>query len=88
MSTELWLAVAVSALGTLLMRAVPFLLMQRRLKSEAGINTMPKWLSILNQLMIAAVQGVSIVPVNPSTTSGLATAIELSVTVIVWRRIR
>lgn len=88
MSIELWLAVAVSALGTLLMRVVPFLWMQRRLGSDANINALPQWLSILGPLMIAAVLGVSIVPVNPSTISWLATAIGLSVTVAVWRQIR
>jgi len=88
MSIELWLAVAVSALGTLLMRVVPFLWMQRRLGSDADINAMPQWLGILGPLMIAAVLGVSIVPVSPGAVSWLATAIGLSVTLIVWRRLR
>lgn len=88
MSIELWIAVVVSALGTLLMRVVPFLWMQRRLGSDADINAMPQWLSVLGPLMIAAVLGVSIVPVNPSAIAWLATAIGLSVTVIVWRRLR
>lgn len=39
-------------------------------------------------MMIAAVLGVSIVPVNPSPVSWLATAIGLSVTLLVWRRLR
>ncbi|MGS2742849.1 AzlD domain-containing protein [Halomonas sp. LS-001] len=88
MSIELWLAVAVSAIGTLLMRVVPFLWMQRRLGSDADINAMPQWLGILGPLMIAAVLGVSTVPVNPSAISWLATAIGLCVTLIVWRRLR
>ncbi|MFC7366877.1 MULTISPECIES: AzlD domain-containing protein [Vreelandella] len=88
MSIELWLAVAVSAIGTLLMRVVPFLWMQRRLGSDTGINTMPQWLGILGPLMIAAVLGVSIVPVNPSAISWLATAIGLSITLLVWWRLR
>ncbi|RUR29572.1 AzlD domain-containing protein [Vreelandella andesensis] len=88
MSIELWLAVAVSAIGTLLMRVVPFLWMQRRLGSDTGINTMPQWLGILGPLMIAAVLGVSIMPVNPSTVSWLATAIGLSITLIIWWRLR
>lgn len=88
MSTELWLAVAVSAIGTLLMRIVPFLWMQRRLNSATGLNNMPQWLGILGPLMIAAVLGVSIVPVNPSTIAWIATAIGLSVTLLVWWRLR
>lgn len=88
MSTALWLAVAVSALGTLLIRVVPFLWMQRRLNSVTGLNDMPQWLGILGPLMIAAVLGVSIVPVNPSAVSWIATAIGLAVTLLVWSRVR
>lgn len=88
MSSALWLAVVVSALGTLLMRVVPFLWMQRRLNSATGINNMPQWLGILGPLMIAAVLGVSIMPVNPSAVSWLATAIGLMVTLLVWWRLR
>ena len=88
MSTALWLAVVVSALGTLLMRVVPFLWMQRRLNSATGINNMPQWLGILGPLMIAAVLGVSIMPVNPSAISWFATAIGLSVTLLVWWKLR
>lgn len=88
MSTSLWLAVVASALGTLLMRVVPFLWMQRRLNSDTGLNNMPQWLGILGPLMIAAVLGVSIMPVNPSAISWVATAIGLSVTLVVWSRLR
>ena len=70
------------------MRVVPFLWMQRRLGSATGMNAMPQWLVILGPMMIAAVLGVSIVPVNPSTISWLATAIGLSITLLVWRRLR
>ncbi len=88
MSSALWLAVVFSALGTLLMRVVPFLWMQRRLNSATGINNMPQWLGILGPLMIAAVLGVSIMPVNPSATSWFATAIGLSTTLLVWWKLR
>lgn len=88
MSHALWLAVVASALGTLLMRVVPFLWMQRRLNSDTGLNNMPQWLGILGPMMIAAVLGVSIVPVNPNANSWLATAIGLVVTLLVWWRVR
>ncbi|WP_404463656.1 AzlD domain-containing protein [Vreelandella aquamarina] len=88
MSSAMWIAVIICALGTLLMRVVPFLWMQRRLGSATGMNAMPQWLVILGPMMIAAVLGVSIVPVNPSTISWLATAIGLSITLLVWRRLR
>lgn len=41
MSSAMWIAVIICALGTLLMRVVPFLWMQRRLGSAAGMNAMP-----------------------------------------------
>ncbi|MGP8291139.1 AzlD domain-containing protein [Vreelandella zhanjiangensis] len=88
MSTGLWLAVIASALGTLLIRVVPFLWMQRRLGSETGLNSIPQWISILGPLMIAAVLGVSLVPVNPGVISWVATAIGLFVTLLVWLRVR
>ena len=88
MSSAMWIAVIICALGTLLMRVVPFLWMQRRLGSATGMNAMPQWLVILGPMMIAAVLGVSIVPVNPSAISWLATAIGLSITLMVWRRLR
>lgn len=88
MSSAMWIAVIICALGTLLMRVVPFLWMQRRLGSATGMNAMPQWLVILGPMMIAAVLGVSIVPVNPNAISWLATAIGLSVTLMVWRRLR
>lgn len=88
MSTGLWIAVVASALGTLLIRVVPFLWMQRRIDSTTGLNNMPQWLSILGPLMIAAVLGVSIMPVNPSAISWVATAIGLGVTLLVWWRLR
>ncbi|KPQ24630.1 MAG: Small-conductance mechanosensitive channel [Halomonas sp. HL-48] len=88
MSTSLWIAVVASALGTLLMRVVPFLWMQRRIDSATGLNNMPQWLVILGPLMIAAVLGVSIMPVKPSAISWIATAIGLGVTLGVWWRLR
>lgn len=88
MSAALWLAVAACAVGTLLMRVVPFLWMQRSLNSETGLNNMPQWLGILGPLMIAAVLGVSIMPVNPSVISWAATAIGLAVTLLVWLKVR
>ncbi|UYF99004.1 MULTISPECIES: AzlD domain-containing protein [unclassified Halomonas] len=88
MSVELWIAVAMSALGTLLIRVAPFLWMQRRLDQRDGPSPLPGWLATLGPLMIAAVLGVSIVPVNPGTTSWVATALGLLTTCLVWRRTR
>ncbi|PRY66606.1 branched-subunit amino acid transport protein AzlD [Vreelandella songnenensis] len=87
MSSALWIAVFASAFGTLLIRVVPFLWMQRRLNSAAGLNAMPQWLTVLGPLMIAAVLGVSIMPVNPGPASWLATVAGLLATLLVWRRV-
>ncbi|WP_110686781.1 AzlD domain-containing protein [Salinicola aestuarinus] len=88
MSATLWVAVLACAFGTLLMRVVPFLWMQRRLNSESGLNDLPQWLGILGPLMIAAVLGVSLMPVHPSPASWLATLLGLVATLLVWRRTR
>ncbi|MGM0783801.1 MAG: AzlD domain-containing protein [Pseudomonadota bacterium] len=91
MSTALWLAVLASALGTLLMRMLPLLWMQRRLErsdSDDGLDAMPQWLGILGPLMIAAVLGTSLVPTTIDATSWLATAIGVLATLAVWWRLR
>ncbi|WP_355660372.1 AzlD domain-containing protein [Halomonas salifodinae] len=87
MSSALWIAVLVSALGTLLMRLLPLLWMQRRLARQAGGDgpeAMPQWLSLLGPVMIAAVFGVSLMPVTPGLLSWVATAIGVLATLVVW----
>lgn len=91
MSSALWLAVLATAVGTLLMRLLPLLWMQRRLQksaSEDGVEAMPQWLGILGPLMIAAVLGVSLVPTTTDASSWLATALGVLVTLLVWWRLR
>ncbi|MFY0992584.1 AzlD domain-containing protein [Halomonas sp. C05BenzN] len=91
MSSALWLAVLVSAAGTLLIRLLPLLWMRRRLErlgGDDGLEAMPQWLGILGPLMIAAVLGVSLVPTTLDATSWLATAIGVAATLLVWYRLR
>lgn len=91
MSSALWLAVLAAALGTLLMRLVPLLWMQRRLSKldgKPGADAMPQWLAILGPMMVAAVLGVSLVPKTTDVTSWLATAIGVLATLAVWYRLR
>ncbi|QTP58269.1 AzlD domain-containing protein [Billgrantia antri] len=87
MSSALWIAVLASALGTLLIRLLPLLWMQRRLERQGGddgLEAMPQWLGLLGPLMIAALFGVSLMPVTPGVTSWLATAIGVLATLAVW----
>ena len=91
MSSALWLAVLAAALGTLLMRLVSLLWMQRRLRKldgKPGTDAMPQWLAILGPMMVAAVLGVSLVPKTTDVTSWLATAIGVLATLAVWYRLR
>ncbi|QOR38022.1 AzlD domain-containing protein [Billgrantia diversa] len=87
MSSTLWIAVLASALGTLLIRVLPLFWMQRRLARQGNgdsLEAMPQWLSLLGPVMIAAVFGVSLMPVTPSATSWLATVIGVLATLAVW----
>ena len=92
MSNTLWLAMLATALGTLLMRLLPLLWMRLRLArlddDDDGLDAMPQWLGILGPLMIAAVLGVSLVPITSDTTSWLATAIGVAATLAVWWKLR
>jgi len=90
MSNALWIAVLAAALGTLLMRLMPLLWMQRRLKrlGDDAPEAMPQWLSLLGPLMVAAVFGVSLVPVTAGPLAWLATIIGMIATLAVWWRTR
>lgn len=89
MSIELWWALALSALGTFLMRVLPLLWMQRHLRRQAGAATaMPLWLSILGPTMIAAMLGVSLVPGQITLAAWCVTALGLIATGAVWLKTR
>ncbi|WP_046079095.1 AzlD domain-containing protein [Halomonas sp. HG01] len=91
MSSALWLALLASALGTLLIRLLPLLWMQRRLRrlgGEDGVEAMPQWLALLGPMMVAAVLGVSLVPAVPGPLAWLATATGVLATLGVWYRLR
>lgn len=91
MNSALWLAVLTAAAGTLLMRLVPLLWMQRNLRrreADGGLDAMPRWLGILGPLMIAALLGTSLAPASPGAVSWLATAIGALATLLVWWRLR
>lgn len=91
MSGAMWLAVMAAALGTLAMRALPLVWMQRRLRrsgDEPGLDAMPPWLGVLGPLMIAALLGVSLAPQRQDFAGWLATLVGVAVTLVVWRRTR
>ena len=94
MAVELWIALALSALGTFAMRALPTAWMRRHLDQRAraeaagqpGAAPMPVWLSVLGPTMIAAMFGVSLVPAQLTLAHGLATVCGVVATLLVWRR--
>lgn len=86
MTEALWFAVIGVAVGTLAMRMLPLLWMQRRQhlsKSQAGV---PHWLSVLAPMMIAAMLGASLMPATPSPSAWLATLVGGLATLAVWRK--
>ena len=91
MSGQTWVILISIALGTYLIRALPYLWMSRKLNKQASqgsIGSTPVWLTILGPTMIAAMFGSSLVPVEPSLLSWIATLIGCCATYIVWRRTR
>ncbi|AFV00807.1 AzlD domain-containing protein [Simiduia agarivorans] len=95
MSTELWLALAFSALVTFAMRAWPAVWMRTRLNQPAEASAdlsaprpMPLWLSVLGPTMIAAMTGVSLVPAVPDVHHAVASACGLLATLLAWWRTR
>ncbi len=89
MQIDVWVAIIVAAIGTYALRVVPLWWTQRHFKKHQVNNTqahLPTWLSVLGPLMIAAMLGTSLIPKSPSTSSWLATAVGVLVTVMVWRK--
>ncbi|MGO1658521.1 MAG: AzlD domain-containing protein [Marinobacter sp.] len=89
MASELWVAVMVAAVGTLLMRLLPLVWMQRRLgreDSQGSTAAMPGWLGVLGPVMIAAMLGTSLVPATATLNAWLATAVGVCITLLVWWR--
>lgn len=90
MSLDLWLAVVVTAVGTLLLRALPLRWIQHRRDRALDTESSPAegglLLQVLGPMMIAAMLGVSLVPSLPSVSAWSATVVASVATVIVWRR--
>ena len=91
MSTDIWLTLISIAVGTYLLRLVPHLWMQhqraRHENSEVSAST-PDWLTVMGPGMIAAMFGTSVVPMQLSMLSWMATAAGLLATLLVWRKTR
>lgn len=91
MSSQTWVILISIALGTYLIRALPYLWMARKLNKQSAqgkIASTPIWLTILGPTMIAAMFGSSLVPVEPSPLSWVATVIGCGATYLMWRRTR
>lgn len=91
MDTSMWLALVSIAIGTYLLRLLPYIWMKRSLakkQAEDGIDAMPTWLTILGPTMIAAMFGTSLVPTHSDMFSWLATGVGILVTLGVWTRTR
>lgn len=91
MDMSMWLALASIAIGTYLIRLLPYIWMKRSLakrQTEDGVGSMPTWLTILGPTMIAAMFGTSLVPTHSDTLSWLATCVGILVTYGVWTRTR
>ena len=91
MDMSMWLALVSIAIGTYLLRLLPYLWMKRSLakrQTEDGVGSMPTWLTILGPTMIAAMFGTSLVPTQSDTVSWLATGVGILVTFGVWKRTR
>ncbi|WP_417528053.1 AzlD domain-containing protein [Marinomonas shanghaiensis] len=91
MDTSMWLALVSIAIGTYLIRLLPYIWMKRSLakkQMEGGIGAMPIWLTILGPTMVAAMFGTSLVPAHSDAVSWLATGVGTLVTFGVWTRTR
>ena len=89
MGIELWIAVIVIAIGTFLMRSLPYVWMQRRLARQNRRDSsegVPAWLIVLGPAMISAMFGVSLVPSSSSAAAWFATACGIAVTLLLWYR--
>ncbi|WP_137170128.1 AzlD domain-containing protein [Marinomonas sp. FW-1] len=89
MGMSMWLALVSIAIGTYLIRLLPYIWMKRSLakrQTEDGIGSMPTWLTILGPTMIAAMFGTSLVPTHPDILAWLATGVGVLVTYGVWTR--
>ncbi|ALM53089.1 AzlD domain-containing protein [Halomonas huangheensis] len=90
MSEAFWPAMALTAIGTLLIRLLPLLWMQRRmaLRQDDSVEALPAWLGVLAPMMIAAMLGVSLIPTTSTPVTWLATFFGATTTLLAWRRLR
>ncbi len=91
MSTEIWLTLVSIAVGTYLIRVVPYVWMQRkqaRSHNEGMMAETPDWLTVMGPAMIAAMFGTSLVPAHPTPLAWIASAVGIIATLLVWRKTR
>lgn len=87
MDNSLWITLLLASIGTLLLRLLPLLWMQRHLlkqKRKDDLTIIPHWLSVLGPLMIAAMLGVSLVPSSVSASAWWATGLGSLAALFAW----
>ena len=86
MDTNRWLVILLCAVGTFLIRALPLVWTRRHLarQTKDTTNTLPTWLGLLGPLMIAAMFGVSLVPVRQDWVGVIATLAGCATTLVSW----
>jgi len=87
-NTELWIAIFAAAIGTFALRALPLIWMQRHLRQrdQQGVpDAGPPLFTVLGPTMIAALFGVSLLPVSTTPASTIAVLIGCLSTYLVWR---
>lgn len=91
MSNATWITLLSIAMGTYLIRLIPYLWMAKKLnqrQSQDELANMPSWLTVLGPTMIAAMFGTSLVPAHSTALTWLATLIGVLATYWVWTRTR
>ncbi|WP_375749370.1 AzlD domain-containing protein [Vibrio sp. HN007] len=91
MGESTWLALAIIAFGTFLMRVGPLFWMSRRIKRSENGNALahvPVWLTVMGPVMIAAMFGTSLIPATPSILTWSATAVGAIFTLLAWYKTR
>ncbi|GGF80415.1 AzlD domain-containing protein [Alteromonas lipolytica] len=90
MEANSWIVILLCSVGTFAIRALPLIWTRRHLARQNNNEdkTLPTWLGLLGPLMIAAMFGVSLVPVRHDWIGAVATLAGCITTFVAWYRSR